>query len=137
MRWAEERLGSERVKYAYAYQDILNKAGVIALGTDFPIERISPLETFYAAVSRMDRTGQPKGGFQSENALSREDALRGMTIWAAYSNFEENEKGSLEAGKDADFVILTKDIMTIPIEEVLNTFVDKTYLQGKLVYSAD
>lgn len=137
MRWAEERLGAERVKYAYAYNEILQKAGMIALGTDFPIERISPLETFYAAVSRMDRYGFPEGGFQNENALSREDALKGMTIWAAYSNFEEKQKGSLEAGKDADFVILTKDIMTIPIEEVLNTFVDKTYLQGKLVYSAE
>lgn len=137
MRWAEERLGADRVKFAYAYQDILDKAGIIALGTDFPIERISPLETFYAAVSRMDKTGQPAGGFQSENALTREDALRGMTIWAAFSNFEEHEKGSLEAGKDADFVILTKDIMTIPIDEVLNTFIDKTYLKGELVYSAD
>ncbi|MEO9530932.1 MAG: amidohydrolase [Crocinitomicaceae bacterium] len=137
MRWAEQRLGPERVKHAYAYQQLLEKAGLVALGTDFPIERISPLETFYAAVSRMDRNGKPKGGFQIENALSREAALRGMTIWAAFSNFEEKEKGSLEAGKDADFVILTQDIMKIEYAEILKTFVDKTYLKGELVYSAE
>lgn len=137
MRWAEERLGEERVKYAYAYKQLLEKAGIVALGTDFPIERISPLETFYAAVSRMDRKGKPKGGFQIENALSRESALRGMTIWAAFSNFEEDEKGSLEAGKDADFVILTQDIMTIEYSEILKTYIDKTYLKGKLVYSSE
>ena len=85
----------------------------------------------------MDRDGHPKGGFQNENALSREDALRGMTIWAAYSNFENHEKGSLEAGKDADFVVLTKDIMEIPFEEILSTFVEMTYLQGELVFSAE
>lgn len=137
MRWAEERLGSERVKFAYAYQQLLEKAGLVALGTDFPIERISPLETFYAAVSRMNREGYPEGGFQNENALSREDALRGMTIWPAFSNFENATKGSLEAGKDADFVILTKDIMTCTYEDILNTFVDRTYLNGELVYSAE
>ena len=137
MRWAEERLGADRVRFAYAYQKLLDKAGMLALGTDFPVERIYPLETFYAAVSRMDRDGHPKGGFQNENALSREDALRGMTIWAAYSNFENHEKGSLEAGKDADFVVLTKDIMEIPFEEILSTFVEMTYLQGELVFSAE
>ncbi|MFT4601870.1 MAG: putative amidohydrolase YtcJ [Arenicella sp.] len=137
MRWAEERLGEERVKLAYAYNQLLEKAGMVVLGTDFPIERISPLETFYAAVSRMDRDGKPEGGFQFENALSREAALRGMTIWAAYSNFENAQKGSLEEGKDADFVILTRDIMIIPFEDILTTFVEKTYLDGQLVYSAD
>jgi predicted amidohydrolase YtcJ len=137
MRWAEDRLGSERVRLAYAYNDLLEKAGRVVLGTDFPIERISPLETFYAAVSRMDRKGKPEGGFQFENALSREAALRGMTIWPAYSNFENAQKGSLEAGKDADFVILTKDIMLIPYADILNTFIDKTYLDGELVYSSE
>ena len=85
----------------------------------------------------MDRKGKPKGGFQIENALSREAALRGMTIWAAFSNFEEDEKGSLEAGKDADFVILTQDIMAIEYSEILNTYIDKTYLKGELVYSSE
>ncbi|MEX1000484.1 MAG: amidohydrolase [Crocinitomicaceae bacterium] len=137
MRWAEERLGTDRVQYAYAYKYLLDKAGMLALGTDFPIESIYPLETFYAAVSRQDKKGKPEGGFQFENAISREAALRGMTTWAAYSNFENHEKGSLEAGKDADFVILTKDIMKIPYAEILTTFVEKTYLKGEEVYSAD
>jgi predicted amidohydrolase YtcJ len=136
MRWAEERLGPHRVKFAYAYQKLLDKSGMLALGTDFPVERIYPLETFYAAVARMDREGYPEGGFQNEDAISREDALRGMTIWPAYSNFENHKKGSLEAGKSADFVILTKDIMKIPYEEILETFVDKTYLNGREVYSS-
>lgn len=137
MRWAEERLGPDRVKNAYAYKKLLDAAGTVALGTDFPVERIYPLETFYAAVARMDREGYPQGGFQFEDALSREEALRGMTIWAAHSNFEDLEKGSLEAGKAADFVILTKDIMEIPYEEILTTFVEATYMDGELVYSAE
>lgn len=137
MRWSEQRLGSARIKSAYAYNTLLRKAGRIVLGTDFPIERIYPLETFYAAITRMDKDGSPIGGFYPEEKLSREDALRGMTIWAAYSNFEEKNKGSLEVGKDADFVILTKDIMTIDPSEVLHTFVVKTYVNGKMVYDGD
>lgn len=137
MRWAEKRLGSERVKYAYAYNDLLQKAGIIALGTDFPIENISVLETFYAAVSRKDKSGQPIDGFQIENALSREDALMGITYWAAFSNFEDQERGSLEAGKNADFVMLSKDIMKIDEAEILKTFVLNTYLNGELVFSAE
>ena len=107
------------------------------MGTDFPIERIYPLETFYAAITRMDRDGSPTGGFHAEEALTREEALRGMTIWAAYSNFEEDERGSLEVGKAADFVILTKDIMTIDPSEILHTFVVKTYVNGKMVYDGE
>lgn len=137
MRWAEKRLGHKRIKYAYAYNDLLQKAGLIALGTDFPIENISVLETFYAAVSRKNKNGQPVEGFQIENALSREDALMGITYWAAYSNFENHERGSIEAGKNADFVILSKDIMKIDESQILNTFVLKTYLNGQLVFSAD
>ena len=137
MRWAEKRLGHQRIKYAYAYNDLLQKAGLIALGTDFPIENISVLETFYAAISRKDKNGQPIDGFQIENALSREDALMGITYWAAYSNFENHERGSLEAGKNADFVILSKDIMKIDEADILKTFVLKTYLNGQLVFNAD
>jgi len=99
MYWAEDRLGPERVKGAYAYNQLLNQNGMIALGTDFPVEDINPLNTFYAAVARKDGSGFPEGGYQIENALTREEALKGMTIWAAISNFEENEKGSLEVGK--------------------------------------
>ena len=137
MRWAEQRLGKERVKYAYAYKTLLEKAGLVVLGTDFPVERIYPLETFYAAITRMDKEGYPEGGFYAEEALSREETIKGMTIWPAISNFEEKTKGSLEAGKAADFIILTKDIMKISPEEILTTFVVQTYLDGELVYDGD
>lgn len=137
MRWAEQRLGNERIKSAYAYKTLLEKAGLVVLGTDFPVERIYPLETFYAAITRMDKEGYPEGGFYAEEALSREETIKGMTIWPAVSNFEEKNKGSLEEGKAADFVILTKDIMKISPEEILTTFVAQTYLDGKLVYDGD
>ena len=134
MYWAEERLGAKRIKDAYAYQDLLEEAGKIALGTDFPIEHVSPFYTFYAAVARKDLQAYPDGGFQPENALSREDALRGMTIWAAYSNFEENEKGSIESGKWADFVILDKDVMTAPESELPHIQVEATFVGGEKVF---
>ena len=137
MRWSEKRLGPERIKYAYAYQRLLDYAGKVVLGTDFPIENISPLETFYAAISRKDKEGKPEGGFYPDEALSREDALRGMTIWPAFSNFENAYKGSLEAGKDADFVILTQDIMKISEEEILRTFVERTFVNGVEVFYAE
>lgn len=136
MRWAETRLGKERVKRAYAYNDILERAGVIALGTDFPIENISVVETFYAAVSRKNKEGLPVDGFQIENALSRKDALMGITYWPAYSNFEEEERGSLEAGKKADFVFLTNDLMEVSESEILNTFVLRTFIDGTEVFNA-
>src|SRR5215213_105474 len=134
MYWAKDRLGAERVKGAYAYKQLLDQNGWIPLGTDFPVEDISPFKTFYAAVFRIDAKEYPKGGYQMENALTREQALRGMTIWAARSNFEEDEKGSLEKGKFADFIILDKDLMTIPAKEVLQTSVLSTYIGGEKVY---
>jgi predicted amidohydrolase YtcJ len=134
MYWAEERLGKERVRYAYAYKDLLNAAGLVALGTDFPVEDISPFKTFYAAVFRKDSKGFPKGGFQMENALTREETIKGMTIWAAYSNFEEKEKGSLEKGKFADFIILDTDLMKCEENDVLQTQVLKTFINGECVY---
>lgn len=130
MYWAEDRLGKERVKGAYAYKDLLNKAGLVALGTDFPVEQVNPFLTFYAAVARQDVAQYPEGGFQMENALSREETLKGMTIWAAYSNFEEDEKGSIEPGKFADFVILSDDIMTIPSEDIPNITAEHVFLGG-------
>ncbi|QHI36340.1 N-substituted formamide deformylase [Kordia antarctica] len=133
MYWAGERLGNERVKGAYAYKKLLNLSGKIALGTDFPVEYVSTFKTFYAAVARKDSEYYPKDGYQIENALSREETLKGMTIWAAYSNFEENEKGSIEVGKFADFIILDKNIMEIPEDEILSTTVEETYLAGKKV----
>lgn len=129
MYWVEDRLG-ERVKGAYAFKTLLNKAGLVALGTDFPVEDVSPFLTFYAAVARMDISGYPKGGFQMEEALTREEALKGMTIWAAYSNFEEDEKGSIEVGKFADFVIYSDDMMTVPVEKIPEIRVEQTFING-------
>jgi predicted amidohydrolase YtcJ len=134
MYWAKDRLGEQRVKGAYAYKQLLDENKWIPLGTDFPVEDISPFKTFHSAVFRTDAKEFPSGGFQNENALTREEALRGMTIWAAKSNFEEQEKGSLEKGKFADFVILDKDIMTIDAKDVLTTSVLATYINGEKVY---
>ncbi|WP_431136511.1 amidohydrolase [Psychroserpens mesophilus] len=131
MYWAEDRLGSERVKGAYAYKQLLNAYGKVALGTDFPVEHVSPFLTFYASVARQDLEQYPKGGFQKENGLSREETLKGMTIWAAYSNFEENEKGSIEAGKFADFIVIDKDIMTVDLKEIPSTKVEQTFVGGE------
>ncbi|MFD2101383.1 amidohydrolase [Flagellimonas iocasae] len=130
MYWAEDRLGPERVKGAYAYKQLLDKAGLVALGTDFPVEKVSPFLTFYAAVARQDLENYPEGGYQMENALSREETLKGMTIWAAYSNFEEHEKGSIEPGKFADFVILSDDIMIMPINGVPNLKAEQVFVGG-------
>jgi predicted amidohydrolase YtcJ len=130
MYWAVDRVGEDRIKSAYAYNDLLKKYGKIALGTDFPVEKVNPMHTFYASVARKDLKNYPKNGFQKENALSRENTLKGMTIWAAYSNFEENEKGSIEVGKLADFIILDEDIMTIKESEIPNIKVISTFVGG-------
>ena len=134
MYWAEDRLGPERIKGAYAYKQLLDENGWIPLGTDFPVEDISPFKTFYAAVVRKDAKGWPPNGFQIENALTREETIRGMTIWAAKANFEEDEKGSLEKGKFADFIILDADLMKEPPEKSLQVKVLKTFLNGETVY---
>jgi len=134
MYWAEERLGENRVKTAYAYQNLLVQNHIVALGTDFPIEGISPLRTFYAAVFRQDTEGYPEGGFQTENALSREEALKGMTIWNAISNFEENQKGSLEIGKAANITVTNLDLMKVRQENFSNLKVIYTIVDGELVY---
>ena len=133
MKWAEQRLGPVRIKGAYAYKNLMKQNGWIANGTDFPIENISPLLTFYAAVARKDLKGFPEVGFRMENALSREEALRSITIWAAKADFLEFSKGSLEPGKDADFVILDQDIMQIPIGNVPQARVVHTFIRGKEV----
>jgi len=134
MNWAIARLGADRLKTAYAYKQLLGQNGWIPLGTDFPVENISPIYTFYAAVERKDLNGLPAEGFQAENALSRVEALRGMTIWAAKAQFEEKEKGSIEPGKYADFVILDQDIMKINGADLSKVKVLKTYVNGEKVY---
>jgi predicted amidohydrolase YtcJ len=135
MYWVVERLGPERSKNAYAYKELLKASGIVALGTDFPVEDISPFKTFFAAVTRQDAKGFPEKGFQKENALTREETLKGMTIWAAYANFEETEKGSLEKGKVADFIILDRDLMKCGEKEILGAKVLATYINGEKVFS--
>ena len=135
MYWAERRLGPIRIKGAYAYKLLLRQNGWIANGTDFPVENISPLFTFYASVTRQDLQGFPEGGFQMENSLSREETLRSITIWAAKADFMEKQKGSLEVGKDADFIILDQDIMRIPVRSIPDIKVIKTFIGGKEVFS--
>ncbi len=134
MYWAEDRVGAERINGAYAYKSLLNSAGMVALGTDFPIEKVNPMHTFYAAVARKDLENYPEEGYRIEEALTREETLKGMTIWAAYSNFEEHEKGSIEVGKFADFTVLDKDIMIIPEDEIPNVKVSATFINGEKVF---
>lgn len=134
MYWAEDRLGSDRIEGAYAFKTLLEKSGVLPLGTDFPVEQVSPFLTFYAAVTRQDTVGYPDGGFMESEKLSPEQALKGMTLWPAYSNFEEEEKGSLEPGKWADFVILSKDILKAASDELPNIQAEKTFVAGVQVH---
>jgi len=134
MYWAAERLGNERIKGAYAYKQLLDQNGWLPLGTDFPVEDISPFKTFLAAVGRVDAKGFPEGGFQMENALTREQTIKGMTIWAAKASFLEKEVGSLEAGKKADFIILAQDLMHVPVNKILDTKVVATFSGGKKVF---
>ncbi len=134
MYWAEERLGKERLKGGYAYKQLLQQNGWLPLGTDFPVEDISPFKTFLAAVARKDAKGFPSNGFQMENALSREETIRGMTIWAAKAGFLETEVGSLETGKKADFILLNKYLMKVAEADILNVKVSATYLGGKKVH---
>ena len=133
MLWADERIG-ERIKNAYAYKRLLNQMGWIPSGTDFPVEEVNPIYTFFAAVYRKNLNFVPEGGFQMENALTKEEALRSMTIWAAKTSFEENKKGSIEVGKYADFVVLDRDIMTVAEPSVPKTKVLMTFVGGELVW---
>lgn len=134
MPWAPARLGKERIPTAYAYKKLLQQNNWIALGTDFPVEEINPLGTFYTAVVRKDKNGNPENGFLIENALTKKEALYGMTSWAAKSVFWEKEKGSIEVGKDADIIILDKDLMQVPENEILQTKVLYTIVKGNVVH---
>jgi predicted amidohydrolase YtcJ len=134
MYWAANRLGDVRVRWAYALNTLRKSAGTVALGTDFPVEQISPWLTLHAAVVRTDAKGFPAGGYQKENALSRTDALLGMTRWAAYAEFAEKEKGSIAAGCFADFIIIDTDPMTCPESKLAGIQVLATYIQGQKVY---
>ncbi|MBI9067296.1 MAG: amidohydrolase [Salinivirgaceae bacterium] len=135
MYWADERLG-ERISDAYIWQDLHKQNGWFPNGSDFPIEDINPLYGFYAGITRQDKKGLPKNGFFPKQKLTRTQALKAMTIWAAKAQFEEDQKGSIEVGKNADFVITSKNIMTCDPLEIVNLTIDATYLTGKKVYSA-
>lgn len=136
MYWAESRLGN-RLSHGYSYKDLLNQNHIIALGTDFPVEDIDPLKTFYAAVFRTDTAGFPENGFNNFNALSRADALRGMTIWNALANFEENQKGTLEIGKKANLTITNLDLMKVRQQDYHKLKVTYTFVDGEMVYQAN
>jgi predicted amidohydrolase YtcJ len=137
MYWADERLGPERMQGAYAYQDLLQQNGWLVNGSDFPVESINPLLGFYAAVARQDLKQYPTDGFLTENRLTREQALRAMTIWAAKAGFEEHFKGSLEPGKFADFVVLNQDLMKVELQKIPQLKIQQTFVDGIPVYSAE
>jgi predicted amidohydrolase YtcJ len=132
--WAIERLGRNRIQRAYAYKELMEQLNFIPLGTDFPIEDISPFKTLATAVFRRDGRGLPAEGWQMENALTIDQALRGVTIWAAMANFEEEKKGSLEVGKWADFVVVDTDLMKADEAELRAAHVLQTYINGQCVY---
>jgi predicted amidohydrolase YtcJ len=134
MPWAEMRLGPERIRGAYAWQSILRTGMTIIGGSDFPIESPNPLWGFYAAITRSDRSGYPQDGWHSDERMTRWQAARSFTTWAAYGAFEEDKKGLIKPGLLADLTILSKDIMQIPPEEILTTDVEMTIVGGKIVY---
>ncbi|HMN05781.1 MAG TPA: amidohydrolase [Flavobacteriales bacterium] len=134
MLWAVDRLGPQRLANAYALKRLMRQNGMIALGTDFPVEGIDPLVTFYAAVIRKNGDGLPEGGFQMADALGREEALRGMTIWNAVATFNEEDLGSLEPGKKADFVVVDRNLLTVDEAQLLKARVQATFINGEQVW---
>ncbi|MBI3766471.1 MAG: amidohydrolase family protein, partial [Ignavibacteriales bacterium] len=134
MFWAEGRLGPQRVNGAYAWKSLLKTGTIIVGGSDFPNDGMYPLWGFYAAVTRSDRTGYPQDGWYRDQKMTREEAARCFTQWAAYGSFEENVKGTIEVGKLADLTVLSKDIMKVPAMEILSTEISMTIVGGKIVY---
>jgi predicted amidohydrolase YtcJ len=137
MYWSEDRIGPERIKGAYAYRRLLEENGWLPNGSDFPVEHINPLYGYYALITRKDHDGWPEGGFHKEQAFDREQALRAMTIWAARSAFEEDEKGSLETGKLADFIVTREDLLSVPAADIPVLRIHQTYIGGELVYDQE
>ena len=158
MQWAEARLGPKRIRGAYAWRSLLNTGVRIAGGSDAPVESPDPLQGFYAAVTRQDSAGIPaswqdvagkfqlssagvvdtnqfSGGWYGKQCMTRDEALRSFTIWGAYAAFEEEVKGSIEPGKLADFTIVSKDIMKIPVREILTSEVEMTIIGGQIIYA--
>ena len=134
MDWAAARLGPQRVLGAYAWRSLLDTGVIIANGTDAPVEAVNPLRTFHAAISRQNEENQPPGGWYPNQAMTREEALKSMTIWAARANFMEREIGSISPGKYADFVVMDRDWMKVPSDAIIgNAEVTNTYFAGRFV----
>lgn len=134
-RWAESRIGKERLKGAYAYKTLLKQYGMLAIGTDFPVELTNPFLTIHAAVERKNASNEPMNGFLPFEALSLEEVMRGMTIWAAFASFDENRIGTLKKGKDATFVIFENPLRSAP--NFQQNFSWKTIIKGEIVYASD
>jgi predicted amidohydrolase YtcJ len=134
MYWAPNRVGYSRSLGAYAWRSLLNTGVIIPNGTDFPVENVNPLKTFHSAISRQDEHNWPAGGWFPEQRMTRDEALKSMTLWPAYAAFQERDLGSLTVGKYADFVLLDRDIMTIAAEHILGTHVLATFIGGRPVY---
>ena len=134
MYWAGSRLGLGRLLGAYAWRSLLNTGVVVPNGSDFPVEAVNPLLSFHSAVSRQDAENWPAAGWMPEQRMTRDEALKSMTIWPAYAAFQETTMGSLTPGKLADFVVLDRDIMTVPERDILGTNVLATYIGGQAVY---
>jgi predicted amidohydrolase YtcJ len=134
MPWAEDRLGPERVRGAYAWRSLLDSGVPIAGGSDAPVERIDPIAAFHAAVTRKDREGRPPGGWHPEQAMTRDEALRHLTIWPAVAAFDEHRLGTLAVGKLADLVVLSDDLLSVPEDELVDVVVDLTVFDGRIVH---
>jgi predicted amidohydrolase YtcJ len=135
--WAPKRLGSDRVEEgAYVWRKLLDTGARILNGTDAPVEDLSPIANFYATVTRQDPSGQPPGGFDPDQRLTREEALRTMTLDPAFGSFQEATKGSITPGKVADLVVLSQDILSVPAERILDTEVLATIVNGKILYES-
>jgi predicted amidohydrolase YtcJ len=134
MYWVAKRLGTRRLAGAYAWRSLLNTGVIIPDGSDFPVEQVNPLISFHSAVTRQDAKNWPTGGWYPEQRMTREEALRGMTLWAAHAAFQDSLMGSLAPGKYADFVVLDQDIMRVPVTAILKTQVVATFLGGRAVY---
>jgi predicted amidohydrolase YtcJ len=136
--WAIERLGEQRIKEgAYMWRSLLDSGAKIVNGTDAPVEPLNPIPSFYASVTRKTLQGKPEGGYEPDQKMTRQEALRSYTLDAAYGAFEEKLKGSIETGKLADFTVFSQDIMTIPEDRILETEVLMTIIGGKVVYEKE